>query len=203
MDSGGGCSYGPCGDWETRVGVAFCYADRLADVNVATNIAIGQCGVRVLHEAWEACGCPDRLEIAAHCNAGWLACVDRRTALAGIYTAHDAGLPLPVWVNETRPVNQGARLTTCELIALGVKCTLQVASACGSRMKNGGIPACLVGAERVTAAYAIRSVHISWLLPLPTMEFHFMPYFLARGLIDIVRAAISKVRIGIPGRLYG
>ena len=135
---------------EARAEAALAAADALAEADVATNAALGHHGAAVLRDLWERQGQPSRLDVATHCNTGWLACVDWGTALAGIYIAHDSGLPIHVWVDETRPVNQGARLTAWELGAHGVPHTLQVDGAGGYRMQRG-IAACLVGADRVTA----------------------------------------------------
>lgn len=134
---------------ETRAVAALAAADALAEADVTTNAALGRHGAAVLRDLWEQRGRPSRLEIATHCNAGWLACVDWGTALAAIYVAHDSGVPLHVWVDETRPVNQGARLTAWELGAHGVPHTLQVDAASGYRLQRS-VAACIVGADRVT-----------------------------------------------------
>ena len=87
-----------------------------------------------------------------HCNAGWLATVDWGTALAGVYAAHDAGVPVHVWVDETRPRNQGAALTAWELGAHGVPHTVIVDNAGGHLMQRGQVDIVLVGTDRTTAA---------------------------------------------------
>lgn len=135
---------------EDRSAAAIRAADRLATEDVAINEAIGKHGATVMREIWDQHGRPAQFEIATHCNAGWLACVDWGTALAAVYTAHDSGIPVHVWVHETRPVNQGSRLTTWELGAHGVPHTLQVDSASGSLMRSGRVRLCIVGADRVT-----------------------------------------------------
>jgi methylthioribose-1-phosphate isomerase len=135
---------------EARADAAWATASALAEADVETNRSLAQHGAAVLRELWERRGRPPRLEVATHCNAGWLACVDWGTALAAIYLAHDGGVPVHVWVDETRPVNQGARLTAWELGAHGVPYTLQVDSASGYRLQRG-VAACIVGADRVTA----------------------------------------------------
>ena len=85
-----------------------------------------------------------------HCNAGWLATVDWGTALAPIYTAHDAGIDLHVWVDETRPRNQGAALTAWELGTHGVKHTVIADNAGGHLMQHGMVDLAIVGTDRVT-----------------------------------------------------
>ena len=92
-----------------------------------------------------------RLNVLTHCNAGWLACVDWGTALAPIYMAHDAGIPIHVWVDETRPRNQGASLTAFELGAHGVPHTIIADNAGGHYMQSRQVDLCIVGTDRVAA----------------------------------------------------
>jgi methylthioribose-1-phosphate isomerase len=89
--------------------------------------------------------------VLTHCNAGWLACVDWGTALAPVYAAHEAGLPVHVWVDETRPRNQGAALTAFELGAHGIPHTVVADNAGGHLMQRGLVDVCLVGSDRTTA----------------------------------------------------
>jgi methylthioribose-1-phosphate isomerase len=91
------------------------------------------------------------VNILTHCNAGWLACVDWGTALAPIYMAHDAGYPVHVWVDETRPRNQGASLTAFELGRHGVPHTIIPDNAGGHLMQHGQVDLCIVGTDRTTA----------------------------------------------------
>ncbi|MFO7617207.1 MAG: S-methyl-5-thioribose-1-phosphate isomerase, partial [Bacteroidales bacterium] len=84
------------------------------------------------------------------CNAGWLACVDYGTALAPIYMAHDEGIKVHVWVDETRPLNQGSRLTAYELQQHGVPCTVITDNAGGLLMRRGEVDLVIVGADRIT-----------------------------------------------------
>ncbi|WP_051710872.1 S-methyl-5-thioribose-1-phosphate isomerase [Andreprevotia chitinilytica] len=134
-----------------RQHAAFELADALAQSDVDTNAAIGRHGATLLRERWAALGRPARLNVLTHCNAGWLGCVDWGTALAAIYQAHDGGVPIHVWIDETRPRNQGASLTTWELAAHGVPATLITDNAGGLLMQQGQVDACIVGADRVTA----------------------------------------------------
>ena len=94
-----------------RAAAARARADALADEDVAVNRAIGDHALTVIRRLAEARSPRTPLNVLTHCNAGWLATVDRGTALSGVYAAHDAGLPVHVWVDETRPRNQGAALT--------------------------------------------------------------------------------------------
>ena len=91
------------------------------------------------------------MNILTHCNAGWLATVDWGTALSPIYHAHDAGVPVHVWVDETRPRNQGASLTAFELGAHGVPHTIITDNAGGHLMQEGRVDLCVVGTDRTTA----------------------------------------------------
>jgi methylthioribose-1-phosphate isomerase len=91
------------------------------------------------------------VNILTHCNAGWLACVDFGTALAPVYLAHDSGISVHVWVDETRPRNQGSRLTAWELSNHGVPCTVITDNAGGHLMQNGMVDIVIVGCDRATA----------------------------------------------------
>ena len=93
----------------------------------------------------------EKVEVLTHCNAGWLACVDWGTATSPIYQAHDAGVPLHVWVDETRPRNQGAALTAYELGSHGVPHTIVVDNAGGHLMQHGKVDMVIVGTDRVAA----------------------------------------------------
>jgi methylthioribose-1-phosphate isomerase len=91
------------------------------------------------------------VNVLTHCNAGWLACVDWGTATSPIYQAHDAGIPVHVWVDETRPRNQGASLTAFELGSHGVPHTIVVDNAGGHLMQHGEVDMVIVGTDRVAA----------------------------------------------------
>lgn len=128
---------------------AYIEAAAMADEDVAACAAIGRHGAALLRGlAASRAGQP--LRVLTHCNAGWLACVDWGTALAPVYAAHDAGIALQVYVDETRPRNQGAALTAFELGAHGVPYTVIADNAGGHLMQQGEIDLCLVGSDRVT-----------------------------------------------------
>ncbi len=138
-----------------RVAAAYAEAADIADEDVAQNAAIGRHGQVLIQRAAEAkagaeSGKP--VNVLTHCNAGWLATVDWGTALAPIYMAHDAGLPVHVWVDETRPRNQGAALTAWELGKHGVPHTVISDNAGGHLMQHGRVDLAIVGADRVTRA---------------------------------------------------
>jgi len=133
-----------------RAALAWAEAAAIADEDVATCKAIGEHGLKILNAAAaKKNGAP--LNVLTHCNAGWLACVDWGTALAPIYRAHDEGIALHVWVDETRPRNQGASLTAYELGAHGVKHTIIADNAGGHYMQQGQVDLCIVGTDRVAA----------------------------------------------------
>jgi methylthioribose-1-phosphate isomerase len=136
---------------DKRFAAAYARAAEICDADVETNRAIGRHGAELI-EAIAARKRPgERVNVLTHCNAGWLACVDRGTALSPIYEAHDRGISLHVWVDETRPRNQGASLTAFELGAHGVPHTIIVDNAGGHLMQQGLVDLVLVGADRVTA----------------------------------------------------
>jgi len=133
-----------------RAEAAFARADAICDEDVALNKAIGEHGLALLRDLHAKH--PERpLNILTHCNAGWLATVDYGTATAPIYLAHDAGIPVHVWVDETRPRNQGALLTAFELAGHGVPHTVIADNAGGHLMMRGQVDAVIVGTDRVTA----------------------------------------------------
>jgi methylthioribose-1-phosphate isomerase len=127
-------------------------ADGIADDDVTMNRAIGEHALDLIRQAGARRRGGGPVEILTHCNAGWLATVDRGTALAGVYAAHDAGLGVHVWVDETRPRNQGAALTAWELGQHGVPHTVIVDNAGGHLMQRGQVDLVIVGTDRTTAA---------------------------------------------------
>lgn len=133
-----------------RADAAFAKAAEICDDDVETNRLIGASGLTILRQhAARKSGAP--VNVLTHCNAGWLATVDWGTALSPLYQAFDEGLPLHVWVDETRPRNQGAALTAYELGAHGVPHTIVADNAGGHLMQQGDVDLCIVGADRVTA----------------------------------------------------
>ncbi len=136
---------------DRRVAAAYARAAQLCDDDVATNEAIGRHGLKLIEEiAANKKGAP--VNVLTHCNAGWLACVDWGTALAPIYMAHDKGIAIHVWVDETRPRNQGGSLTAYELGAHGVKHSIITDNAGGHYMQHGEVDLCIVGTDRTTAS---------------------------------------------------
>ncbi len=169
---------------DKRVAAAYARAAEICDEDVETNRRIGEHGLGLIRAHSDKKG-GKRVNILTHCNAGWLACVDWGTALAPIYRAFDEGIDLHVWVDETRPRNQGASLTAFELGAHGVPHTLIADNAGGHLMQKRLVDLCIVGTDRTTAtgdvankigtylkALAARDNDIPFLvaLPYPTID---------------------------------
>ncbi len=137
-------------DADALVARAWAEAEAIADEDAAACEAIGRHGVGLLAEIHERTG--RTVNVLTHCNAGWLAFVDFGTATAPIYAAHDAGIPVHVWVDETRPRNQGARLTAWELGQHGVPHTLVADNAGGHLMQHGQVDLVITGTDRTSAS---------------------------------------------------
>ena len=131
-----------------RARVAWAQAEAIADEDVAFCQAIGRHGSELIRRAYDG---SRPVNVLTHCNAGWLATVDWGTALSPIYTAHEAGIPVHVWVDETRPRSQGAALTAWELLSHGVPHTVIADNAGGHLMQHGQVDLCIVGSDRTTA----------------------------------------------------
>ncbi len=130
-----------------RVVTAWKEAQAIADEDVRLNEAIGKSGLALLEREHQAR--KRAINILTHCNAGWIATVDWGTVTAPIFMAHQAGIPIHVWVDETRPRNQGL-LTAWELAGAGIPHTLVTDNAGGHLMQRGMVDLVLVGADRVT-----------------------------------------------------
>jgi methylthioribose-1-phosphate isomerase len=168
-----------------RVAAAYKRARDIADEDVEINAAIGRHGLKLIEQiAAKRPGQP--VNVLTHCNAGWLATVDWGTATSPIYQAHDKGIPVHVWVDETRPRNQGASLTAWELGQHGVPHTVIPDNTGGHLMQHGEVDLAIVGTDRVTAqgdvcnkigtylkALAARDNNVPFYvaLPSPTIDF--------------------------------
>ena len=135
-----------------RAEAAYKRAAEISDEDVAICSAIGDHGKPLIAAAWEKAGKARPVNVLTHCNAGWLATVDWGTALAPIYKAHDAGVAVHVWVDETRPRNQGASLTAWELGQHGVPHTVIADNVGGHLMQHGDVDLCITGTDRTTAS---------------------------------------------------
>jgi methylthioribose-1-phosphate isomerase len=169
-----------------RVAAAYRRAAEICDQDVAINQAIGRHGLKLIETIAERKAPGEPVNVLTHCNAGWLATVDLGTATAPIYTAHDNGVPVHVWVDETRPRNQGASLTAWELGHHGVPHTVIPDNTGGHLMQHGRVDLAIVGTDRVTAqgdvcnkigtylkalAAADNGVPFYVALPSPTIDF--------------------------------
>jgi methylthioribose-1-phosphate isomerase len=135
---------------DRRADAALREAAAICDASVEQCRSIGAHGLEIIRAL---SGAADRtVNILTHCNAGWLACVDWGTALSPIYMAHDAGIHIHVWVDETRPRNQGAALTAFELGSHGVPHTVIADNLGGHLMQRGQVDMVIVGSDRITAA---------------------------------------------------
>jgi methylthioribose-1-phosphate isomerase len=134
-----------------RTAAAYSRAAEIAEEDIAINKAIGQHGLKLIEAITTAKKPGERVNVLTHCNAGWLATVDWGTATAPIYLAHDLGHAIHVWVDETRPRNQGASLTAWELGHHGVPHTVIPDNTGGHLMQHGLVDLVIVGTDRVTA----------------------------------------------------
>jgi len=156
---------------------ALAYAESLRQEEINSCRRLGEFGLKILQElAGKKKGQP--LNILTHCNAGWLACVDYGTATAPIYLAYDSGIPIHVWVDETRPRNQGARLTAYELGQHGVDHTIIVDNAGGHLMQQGLVDVVIVGSDRTTARGDVCNKIGTYLKALAASENH-IPFYVA------------------------
>jgi methylthioribose-1-phosphate isomerase len=136
---------------QEKVKLALCIAKQIAAEDEENCRMIGQHGLNLIEEIARAKnGKP--VNILTHCNAGWLAFVDYGSALAPVYAAHDRGLPVHVWVDETRPRSQGSKLTAWELGQHGVPHTIIADGAGGHLMQRGAVDLVMVGSDRTTRA---------------------------------------------------
>src|SRR6266567_1710979 len=173
----------PC-DSAERTGAAYALAAQIADDDVQNCSAIGDRGGALIGQAWEQVSRSRPVNILTHCNAGWLATVDWGTALAPIYKAFNAGIPIHVWVDETRPRNQGASLTAWELGHHGVPHTVIVDNAGGHLMQHGQVDLCIVGTDRTTASGDVANKIGTYLKALAAHD-NGVPFYVAAPSLSI------------------
>jgi methylthioribose-1-phosphate isomerase len=135
----------------SRQAIAYARAAELADEDVELNLAMGRHGLEIIRAMAARKKAGETVNILTHCNAGWLATVDHGTATAPIYAAVEVGIPVHVFVDETRPRNQGAQLTAWEMVNQGVSHTLIADNAGGHLMQHGAVDMVIVGTDRTTA----------------------------------------------------
>jgi methylthioribose-1-phosphate isomerase len=160
-----------------KVALALRTARSIADEDVEHCRMIGQHGLELIREiARKNAG--KRVNVLTHCNAGWLAFVDFGSATAPIYAAHDSGLPVHVWVAETRPRNQGSKLTAWELGEHGVPHTIIADSAAGHLMQRGAVDLVIVGTDRTTLTGDVANKIGTYLKALAAKE-NSVPFYVA------------------------
>ncbi|MDO8420390.1 MAG: S-methyl-5-thioribose-1-phosphate isomerase [Rubrivivax sp.] len=169
-------------------------AGAIAEEDVRVNAAIGRHGLPLLQAA--AARKPAPVNVLTHCNAGWLATVDWGTATSPIYQAHAAGLPLHVWVDETRPRNQGASLTAWELAQAGVPHTVIADNAGGHLMQRGLVDLVIVGCDRVSARGDVCNKIGTYLKALAAHD-NGVPFFVAMPTSTLDRSVADGLA-GIP-----
>ncbi len=158
---------------------AFQEAQKIADEDVQCNVQIAMHGLALIKNFKQNLSDSTRtINILTHCNAGWLATVDIGTALGPIYAAHDAGLNVHVWVDETRPRNQGASLTAWELGQHGVPHTIISDNAGGHLMQHGHVDMVIVGADRITKTGDVCNKIGTYLKALSAADHH-IPFYVA------------------------
>ena len=167
----------PLSDNERAV-AAYRRAADICDEDVEICSSIGDHGLGLIRDLHEKKGAGEAVNILTHCNAGWLATVDWGTALAPIYKAYDAGIPVHVWVDETRPRNQGASLTAWELGRHGVPLTVIADNAGGHLMQEGRVDMCITGTDRTTAAGDVCNKIGTYLKALAAHDNH-VPFYVA------------------------
>ena len=171
----------------TSPGAAVTAAQELADKNASDGRMIGETGQHLIHDGYR---------IQTHCNAGWLGFVDYGSALAPVYMAHRSGKKIHVWVDETRPLNQGARLTAWELQQENVPCTLIADNAAAHLMSRGETDLVIVGADRVALNGDVANKIGTLGLALAAREFR-IPFYVAAptSTFDVTSARGSAITI--------
>jgi methylthioribose-1-phosphate isomerase len=177
---------------------ALAEATRLAEEDVRNCSAIGDHGLALLQDLAATKG-SDVVQVMTHCNAGWLAALEWGTALAPIYKAQQIGLPVHVWVSETRPRNQGMNLTAWELQQAGIDHTVIVDNAAGYLLQQGRVDCCLVGSDR-TAANGDVCNKVGTYLKALSARAHDVPFYVALPVSTIDWQCASGAEIPIEER---
>ncbi|NEW85555.1 MAG: S-methyl-5-thioribose-1-phosphate isomerase, partial [Mariniphaga sp.] len=166
-----------CETKEIACNMAFEEANRMKLREIAWSEAIGDYGCELI-EAISRKKNGQPVNILTHCNAGWLACIDWGTATAPIYKAFQKQIPIHVWVDETRPRNQGARLTAWELSQEGVPHTVIPDNAGGHLMQHGVVDLCIVGSDRTTSTGDVANKIGTYLKALAAFDNN-IPFYVA------------------------
>lgn len=160
-----------------KIAIAKHTAQAIADEDASFCQQIGEHGVKIIEEI-HACKKGNVVNVLTHCNAGWLAFVDYGSALAPVYEAHRKGIPVHVWVDETRPRNQGASLTAWELLNQGIPHTVIADNTGGHLMQHGLVDMVITGADRVTASGDAANKIGTYLKALAAFDNH-IPFYVA------------------------
>jgi methylthioribose-1-phosphate isomerase len=181
---------------QERAAAAFRRAAEICAQDIAINQAIGRHGLELIAGIARKKTSRERVNVLTHCNAGWLATVDWGTATAPIYMAHDAGIPVHVWADETRPRNQGASLTAWELGQHGVPHTVIPDNTGGHLMQQGLVDLVIVGTDRVTAAGDVANKIGTYLKALAARD-NEVPFYVAlpSPTIDFALTDASEIPI--------
>jgi methylthioribose-1-phosphate isomerase len=161
-----------------RAAAAFARAAEIADEDVELSRGIGRHGLAIIRQIAASKAPGEPVRILTHCNAGWLATVDYGTATAPIYLAAEEGIPVHVYVDETRPRNQGAQLTAWEMVGQGVPHTLVVDNAGGHLMQHGMVDMVIVGTDRTTRNGDVCNKIGTYLKALAAHDNH-VPFYVA------------------------
>lgn len=162
-----------------RAAQAYALAAEICDEDVEINYAIGRHALAVIRKLWQQKPAgSNTFNILTHCNAGWLATVDWGTALSVIYQAYDDGIPVHVWVDETRPRNQGAALTAWELKSHGISHDVIVDNAGGHLMQHGQVDICITGTDRTARNGDVCNKIGTYLKALAAFDNH-VPFYVA------------------------
>jgi methylthioribose-1-phosphate isomerase len=161
---------------DEKVAAARTFAERWCDASAEQCKQIGLHGVALIEDVYEKTGNP--VQILTHCNAGWMACIDYGTATAPIYQAQAKGIPLHVWVDETRPRNQGSRITAFELGQEGVPHTVITDNTGGHLMQHGKVDLVITGTDRTTRCGDVANKIGTYLKALAAFDNH-VPFFVA------------------------
>ena len=162
-----------------RASLAWTLANRLADDDITTNQSIGEFGFNLINKVKKS-----RINILTHCNAGWLATIDYGTALSPIYKSFNEGLDIHVWVDETRPRNQGMSLTAWELTQESIPHTLITDNAGGLLMQRGDVDLIIVGADRISSDGNVCNKIGTYLKALAAKA-HNIPFYVAAPLSTV------------------
>lgn len=168
---------------DEAIAALLCTAIRLRQEDIETCRQIGLHGLELIRKVWERKK-PEPVAILTHCNAGWLACIRYGTALSPIYHAHALGIPLHVWVDETRPRNQGSRLTAWELGQAGIPYTIVPDNAGGHLMQIGAVDMVIVGTDRIALNGDVANKIGTYLKALSAYD-NQVPFYVAAPLFSI------------------